>query len=88
MYNIKVINKSYEKREISLRLVSPTDGVIRMVSKLSLDADDLNESVFFVDIPKSSILSTRVSVIIEVLSGNTPIETYETAFVAPIIKTE
>ena len=88
MYNIKVINKSYEQREINLRLVSPTDGVIRMVSKLYLDADDLNESVFFIDIPKSSILSTRVSVIIEVLSGNTPIEIYETAFVAPIIKTE
>jgi polyferredoxin len=88
MYNIKVINKSYEKREISLRLVSPTDGVLSMVSKLYLDADDLNESVFFIDIPKSSILNTRVPVIIEVLSGNTPIEIYETAFVAPIIKTE
>lgn len=88
MYNIKVVNKSYEKREISLRLVSPTDGVIRMVSKLSLAADDLNESVFFIDIPKSSISNTRVPIIIEVLSGGTPIEIYETAFVAPIIKTE
>lgn len=88
MYNIKVVNKSYEKREISLRLVSPTDGVIRMVSKLSLAADDLSESVFFIDIPKSSILNTRVPIIIEVLSGGTPIEIYETAFVAPIVKTE
>lgn len=88
MYNIKVVNKSYEKREISLRLVSPTDGVIRMMSKLSLAADDLSESVFFIDIPKSSILNTRVPIIIEVLSGGTPIEIYETAFVAPIVKTE
>jgi polyferredoxin len=88
MYNIKVVNKSYDKREISLRLVSPTDGVIRMVSKLFLAADDLSESVFFIDIPKNSISNTRVPIIIEVLSGGTPIEIYETAFVAPIIKTE
>lgn len=88
MYNIKVVNKSYEKREISLRLVSPTDGVIRMVSKLSLAADDLSESVFFIDIPKSSISNTRVPIIIEVLSDGTPNEIYKTAFVAPIIKTE
>jgi cytochrome c oxidase accessory protein FixG len=88
MYNIKVVNKSYEKREISLRLVSPTTGVIRMVNKLSLVENDLNESVFFIDIPKSVISSTKVPITIEILSGGTPIEIYETAFVAPIIKTE
>ena len=84
MYNIKVVNKSYEKREISLRLVSPTNGVIRMVSRLSLDKNNLNESVFFLDIPKSIISSTRVPITIEVLSDGIPIEIYETAFVAPL----
>ena len=86
MYNVKVINKSYEKRDISLRLVSPTEGVIRMIKKLSLEEDDLNESVFFIDIPNSAISSTKVPIIIEVLSDGNPIEIYETAFVAPIIK--
>ena len=86
MYNIKVVNKSYEKRNISLRLVSPTNGVIRMITKLSLEEDDLNESVFFIDIPKSAISSTKVPITIEVLSDGNPIEIYETAFVAPIIK--
>jgi len=84
MYNIKVVNKSYEKREISLRLVSPTDGVIRMASRLSLDKNDLNESVFFLDIPQSIISSNRVPITIEVLSDGIPIEIYETAFVAPL----
>ena len=88
MYNIKVVNKSYEKRDISLRLVSPTDGVIRMITKLSLEGDDLSETVFFIDIPKSAIYSTRVPITIEVLSDGNPIEIYETAFVAPALKTE
>lgn len=83
MYNIKVVNKSYEKRDISLRLVTPTDGVIRMVSKLSLAADDLNESVFFIDIPKSTISNTRIPIIIDVLSDGEHIEIYETVFMAP-----
>lgn len=88
MYNIKVVNKSYEKREINLRLILPTNGVIRMVSKLSLAENDLNESVFFIDIPKRSILSTKIPIIIDVLSGDKLIETYKTTFMAPLIKTE
>ena len=86
MYNIKVVNKSYEKRNITLRLISPSNGEIRMVTKLILDEDDLSESVIFIDIPKSVISSTKVPIIIEVLSDGNPIEIYETAFVAPIIK--
>jgi len=88
MYNVKVVNKSYEKRDISLRLVSPTEGKIRMVTKLSLNEDDINESVFFIDIPKSVISSIRVPITIEVLSDSIPIEIYETAFVAPVFKAE
>lgn len=88
MYNIKVVNKSYEKRNISLRLVSPSDGVIRMITKLTLDEDDLSETVFFIDIPKKIISSTRVPITIEVLSDGNPIEIYKTAFVAPLLKTE
>jgi hypothetical protein len=88
MYNIKIVNKSYEKREINLRLISPSNGKIRMVTKLSLAENDLSESVFFIDIPKNSISSTKIPIIIEVLSEDTPIELYETAFLAPFIKTK
>ena len=83
MYNIKVVNKSYDERDITLRLVEPTDGIIRMIKELKLNSDDINESVFFVDIPISSITNTRVPIIIDVLSNGESIETYETAFIAP-----
>ena len=88
MYDIKVINKSYEKKEISLRLLSPTNGVIRMVNQLSIAGNDLSQSVFFIDIPKNSILNTKILITIEVLSDDTPIETYKTAFMAPLMKSE
>ena len=83
MYNIKVVNKSYERREISLRLVLPTNGLIRMITQLKLAENDLSESVFFIDIPSNSISSNRIPIVIEVLSDGEPIELYETAFVAP-----
>jgi hypothetical protein len=84
MYNIKVVNKSYDERDITLRLVVPTDGIIRMIKELKLASDDINESVFFVDIPVSTITSTRVPIVIDVLSNGESIETYETAFIAPL----
>ena len=83
MYNIKVVNKSYENREITLRLISPSDGKIRMVNNISLKPNDLTESVFFVDVPKSSISGNKVPITLEVLSGDTSIELYETNFIAP-----
>ena len=66
-----------------MRLVSPTNGLIRMVTQLILDENDLSESVFFIDIPRISISSNRIPIFIEVLSDGKPIELYETAFVAP-----
>ncbi|NHZ84881.1 MAG: cytochrome c oxidase accessory protein CcoG [Planctomycetia bacterium] len=88
MYNIKVINKSYEKREINLRLVAPSAGVIRLVNKLSLEKNDFNKSVFFIDIPKKYISSTRIPITIEVFSDRDVIETYKTVFMAPLIQSE
>jgi len=88
MYNIKVVNKSYELRDISLRLVTPTDGVIRIVKKLSLKGDDLDASAFFIDIPKNSITSEKTPIIIEILSGGNLIELYNTTFLGPFNLTE
>ena len=41
MYNIKVVNKSYEKQEIYLNLISPSSGEIRIVNELSLRENNL-----------------------------------------------
>jgi cytochrome c oxidase accessory protein FixG len=84
LYNIKVVNKSYEERTITLELVEPASGKIRMIKEINLEKDDLTESAFFIDIPKESISSKKVPVTIHILSDGQKIEEFETAFVAPI----
>ena len=58
------------------------------MNELSLRENNLNESVFFIDILKSSISSNRIPITIEVLCRDTPIELYKTTFLAPINKTD
>jgi cytochrome c oxidase accessory protein FixG len=84
LYNIKVVNKSYENRKITLELIKPVSGKIRMIKAINLEKDDLAESAFFIDIPKESINSTKIPVTINVLSDGEKMEQFKTAFVAPI----
>jgi polyferredoxin len=84
LYSIKVVNKSYEERKITLELVEPKSGQIRMIKAINLEEDDLAESAFFIDIPKDSIESTKIPVTIHILSDGEKLEKFETAFVAPI----
>ena len=84
MYNIKTVNKSYEERNITLRLVEPRVGEIRIINELRLASNQLNESVFFIDIPKQAISDSKIPIEIEVLSNGQIIDTYKLKFIAPI----
>ena len=86
LYNIKVVNKSYEDRIITLELVEPDYGQIRMINTINLLKDNLAESAFFIDLPKDKINNTKILVTVDILSNGEKIETFKTAFVAPIIK--
>lgn len=88
LYNIKVVNKSYEDRIITLELVAPDYGQIRMINTINLKKDNLAESAFFIDLPKDKIIATKIPVTVDVLSNGEKIETFKTAFVAPIISNE
>lgn len=84
LYSIKVVNKSYIDRKITLKLVTPKNGQLRLVSNISVKQDDLAESAFFIDIPKELIKSTKIPVTIDVLSDGKVVETIKTVFAAPI----
>jgi cytochrome c oxidase accessory protein FixG len=88
LYNIKVVNKSYEDRIITLELIAPDYGQIRMINTIDLKKDNLAESAFFIDLPKDKITTTKIPVIVDVLSNGEKMETFKTAFVAPIISDE
>lgn len=84
MYNIKIVNKSYEERNITLRLIEPRDGKIRVINDLRLAPNQLNESVFFIDIPKHTISNSKIPIVIEILSNGKILEKYDTKFIAPV----
>ena len=83
LYNIKVVNKSYDNRKISLELVEPETGRIRMIKEIVLIPDDLTESAFFIDIPSGDINSSKIPILINVLSDGEVLENFKTTFVAP-----
>ncbi len=83
LYNLKVINKTYEKKFIELKIKSPK-GTIRMVGGiLSVPEGGLSESAFFVEIPKKNIRFSRIPVYIDVYSGQEIFEEVRTSFIGP-----
>ncbi len=84
MYNVKIINKSFENRNVSFQLKEPP-GDIKMVSgqTLALPEDGLAESVLLVKIPKAEIQSTNTIILIEMLSDGKMLEEIETSFLGP-----
>ncbi len=86
LYNIKVVNKTYEEKPIELKLVQPADGTIKMVSQITVAQDDLHQSAFFVDIPQRLITGSSIPLEIEVSSKGEILETIKSSFIGPLAK--
>ncbi|NOZ08651.1 MAG: cytochrome c oxidase accessory protein CcoG [FCB group bacterium] len=83
LYNIKVVNKTFEKQNISLELLSPKTGSVSLVGDLTIAEDDLGETAFFVELPQSTITSQMNQIILGVLANGELIETIKTNFLGP-----
>ncbi len=84
LYNIKVVNKTYAVQPIELRLVQPASGRITMVSDLVVAEEAIQQSAFFIDLPRSAIIANKVPLVIEIWSGNQKLETVKTGFIGPV----
>jgi len=84
LYNIKVVNKTFRFKPIELQLIQPDNGALTMVSELIVAEDDLQQSAFFVDLPRSTVTGTSVPLEIQVWSGGELLETVKTAFIGPV----
>jgi len=89
LYNIQFVNKTFESKEISLRLQNIEEGVIKRVGEESLDipANGNLEGVFFIEIPRDHIKSTKTSLVIDVLDENNEvIDQVKTNFLGPVTR--
>ena len=84
LYNIKVVNKTYDEKTIHLEVREPENIKLTMVSELVISGDDLGQSAFFIDIKRDQLSRQKNRIKIEVYSGDELLETIETSFIAPI----
>jgi cytochrome c oxidase accessory protein FixG len=83
LYNIKIINKTFEKLPVKLNLKSP-EGEIEVVSgEINIAEGSMAQTAFFIKIKKDRLNSVKTPVEIEVLSNGEWIETVNTAFIGP-----
>jgi cytochrome c oxidase accessory protein FixG len=87
LYNIQFVNKTFEEKDLMLRLQDIDDGLIKRVGDESLviPANGNIEGVFFIEIPKSRISSAKTSLVIEVIDENNEvIDEVKTNFLGPV----
>ena len=85
LYNIQVVNKSFDPRKISVRLAEPA-GELKLVSgeHLALPADGLVESAFWITLQRNQLRGISTPLQIEVLSDGVILEIVRTNFAGPM----
>ncbi len=85
LYNLQILNKSYENMPIQLRLKDNL-GTIKMIGKpINVMASELAESSFFIYIPKNALKNSSVKLELEVVSNNKVVDVVKTKFLGPIL---
>ena len=83
LYNLKIINKTHDKMELEVRLISH-DGEIRMAgSRIVVDDQDKFESTLILYIPGDQLSSDKTQVEFGIYRNNELIERYKTSFLGP-----
>ncbi len=85
LYNIQVINKTFEEKELRLEMLDPSDATITKVgeAKISIPANGMVEGVYFVELPANKVLKTKTQIQIGVYNGEELLEKVKTNFLGP-----
>ncbi len=84
LYNIKVINKTYEKKEINLRLTGK-DGKIEVIGgAIHVVEGGMTETAFFIKLPKSALHLVNTPLRIDIFDEtDKKIDQIHTSFIGP-----
>jgi cytochrome c oxidase accessory protein FixG len=83
LYNISVVNKTFEDLKLRLRLKDSPGEIQYVGSELSVSAGGKAEGVFFIVIPKANLYSENSLVELEVLGEGRVIQKLTTSFSGP-----
>lgn len=85
LYNIKLVNKTYNDFQLHLKVLSSNSANIKMVGKdLEVMKESIGDGVFFVQIPKNELTKRKTQVEIGVFAGDKMIDKVKTNFMAPV----
>jgi cytochrome c oxidase accessory protein FixG len=86
LYNIEVVNKSFDDKELTLAITSPSGATLELVGGAAflLPAEQMVKRVMIVKMPQTSIQDAKVTVVIEVRSGDELLETVKSKFIGPV----
>lgn len=84
IYNIKIINKTSQKKELSLKLLSHPDGTIEFASpNHTLAQDSKIESIVIIKLNEKQLMDKNTPIEIGIFEGEQMLESYKTNFIGP-----
>lgn len=87
LYDLNLVNKTFEPTVIKLRLEKPLDGELKIIgTDLKLEPQQIVEAKFMILLPKSSISKMNTPVEIGVYDGDKQIKKIKTSFLGPVEK--
>jgi len=83
IYNLKVLNKTFEEIDFELRLESPEGEMISLGSIESVPSQNSAEGRFLVKLPQDQLTGLQTEVKFSVYSGGEKLETVSSGFLGP-----
>ncbi len=83
LYNIKIINKTFEEKPIELRLLSPKGSLVLVGGQLIAPPEGTCETSFFIRLDKDNLQSTRTPVEVGIYANHTLVRKVRTTFLGP-----
>jgi hypothetical protein len=83
IYNLKVLNKTFEELDFELRLDSPEGEMISLGSIESVSSQNSAEGRFLVKLPANQLTGLQTEVSFSVYSNGKKLETVTSGFLGP-----
>lgn len=86
LYNIEFINKSFDDRELTIRVISPKETSLQLIgeSLIKLPAEQLVKRVIILELPADAIKQAKTNIVLEVSENGKVIEVVKTKFIGPV----
>jgi len=88
LYNVEFVNKTFEPRNLEIRVESPAEAEIRKADAkaIMVPAEGFTKGVYFIRIPEHAITNARTVIKLGIYENGKRIETVKAKFIGPVHK--